>query len=316
MEFDSAEPVLEASEPKEVEEEAIEAPEPTPEFQDMPQKGVELEATEEDEDVPQEQASEPEPSESEEEQRKQEIFEDVRKFNESLTYGKVTGAANPPFSIIVKDIRYKEDAEDILLILKDAGIVTDTNEEQYKKSMQNGSALISQISEYSAVYLTHKLRRFDVNLLMGLSEEVHPPKSYRDPKVGLVGKEQLMQNRREMLDLSESKIDMSSILLTTTPTVQDHQIMKYLGVATEYAVVSENQIKASKASEEELALDAPNMNEIYKELANRLRPQALKLGGNAVVGMTYQLVPLVPEDPEDERGLYKVTCTGSVVVVS
>ena len=58
-----------------------------------------------------------------------ENFDDVKSFGNRMSYGIAAGGGNPPFSIIIKDLKYKEDAEDILSILRSHGLLNEENEE-------------------------------------------------------------------------------------------------------------------------------------------------------------------------------------------
>jgi hypothetical protein len=104
-------------------------------------------------------------------------FEEVKNFAQNFSYGQTQVGGNPPFSLIIRNLKYSEEAQDLLIILRELGIVTDQNTENAAKSLELGSMLIPQISEYSAIILAHKLRRFDCDIEVGLSDEVHPPKS-------------------------------------------------------------------------------------------------------------------------------------------
>jgi len=61
-------------------------------------------------------------------------------------------------------------------------------------------------------------------------------------------------------------------------------------------------------------------NEIYRQLAEKLKHIAFLRQGNAVVGINYQVTPLtnVLSDEghaETAQARYKITCTGNVVLI-
>ena len=97
-----------------------------------------------------------------------EKFDEVKTFAHTFSYGQVSVGGNPPFSIIVRNIKYKEDAESILSLLKEFGVVTDKNLNETKLALDIGSLLIPQISEYAAIVLSHKFRRFDCDIEFGI----------------------------------------------------------------------------------------------------------------------------------------------------
>jgi uncharacterized protein YbjQ (UPF0145 family) len=267
-----------------------------------------------------------------------ESFADVVAFAENLTYGKVTKGGNPPFSILLKKIKFKEDKQDIETILREHELLNNENEKLYLQSLENGSLLLSQISEYSAIYLTQKFRRFDLEIIMGLSDEIHPSKSYDHDFLGLVNKDHVFQNRSQSLEIN-SHLQVHQIILSTQPTLPQFQILKYLGLISEHQIIDEEAvIKADEVDNqinqgalEEIFQDLSTikkdikktlpenkttpLSQIYQSIAERLRIQAIKLSANAVVGIIYQLTAL-PLKAGDDNQKYKVSCTGNAVVVS
>ncbi|MFX3675696.1 MAG: hypothetical protein ACN6I6_01540 [bacterium] len=267
-------------------------------------------------------------------------FEDLRQFAERISYGAVAQGGNPPFSLILRSIRYQEDAEDILIILREHGLVSDDNEQSIEQGLANGSLLISQISEYSAIYLAHRFRRFDLDVLVGLSDEIHPSQSYDSDARGLVSKQNIRQNVHERIDLERAPVKIQNIMLTTTPTLEGYNIREYLGVISHHSVLSANEIEEFSNSNpltgdeivdaiqkdltevlekhgthesERLMPFGQGLETLYKEMADALRTKALKIGANAIVGINYQLTPVIKNQSGMTDVQYKVTCLGSAV---
>lgn len=288
---------------------------------------------------------EEDPKQEEEQKKVKVLFEDIREFSESLSYGVVTGAANPAFSVILKNIKYKEDAEDILILLKEHGICKDGQEDEFKKSLSMGSIIISQISEYSAIYLAHKFRKLDLDIMVGLADEVRKPANYQEKSKGLTTKAHITQNRKDYKNLADGDFDINSIILTTTPTIEDMSISKYLGIVSEFKVFNELELfppskdetassqnqsvdptiaairglevqwqDSKKSKDATKKLESSVITDVYTELANKLKPKAVELGGNAIVGVNYQITPLLPDAAENVGARYKVICTGNVVM--
>ncbi|MBH48166.1 MAG: hypothetical protein CME71_08350 [Halobacteriovorax sp.] len=267
-------------------------------------------------------------------------FEDLRQFAERISYGAVAQGGNPPFSLILRSIRYQEDAEDILIILREHGLVSDDNEQSIEQGLANGSLLISQISEYSAIYLAHRFRRFDLDVLVGLSDEIHPSQSYDSDARGLVSKQNIRQNIHERIDLERAPVKIQNIMLTTTPTLEGYSIREYLGVISHHSVLSAQEIEEFSNSNpltgdeivdaiqrdltevlekhgthesEKLMPFGQGLETLYKEMADVLRTKALKIGANAIVGINYQLTPVIKNQSGMTDVQYKVTCLGSAV---
>ncbi|CAM9941066.1 unnamed protein product, partial [Chrysoparadoxa australica] len=270
-----------------------------------------------------------------------EKFQDLRDFGNAITYGVVKTGGNPPFSLILRNIKTVEDAEDIKILLNEHGLVSPDNEEAIDQGLEQGSLLISQISEYSAVYLAHKMRRYDVEIRIGLSDQLHPSKSYTREGRGLVSKYNLHQNKSESLETENHSIEIEDIKLATTPTLDGYVIRHYLQVVTSHSLVEEDELRrlhqisnssSEFSSQDEVELDnileqfpkdeldedmEPfdlGLNEVYRELVEDLRNQAYKLEANAVVGINFNITPMVFQR-ESSKVHYKITCSGNAVWV-
>lgn len=272
-----------------------------------------------------------------------EDFQDLRDFGNAITYGAVTTGGNPPYSLILRRIKFTEDAEDIKIILREHGLLSDDNEETIDIGLEQGSLLLSQISEYSAIFLAHRLRRFDLELRIGLSDQLHPSKSYSKEGKGLVSKYNLKQNHRETLDIEDRTVDIENIILATTPSLEGYSIQRYLEVLTVHTIIDEVELKrlhlakeiGDDVREEEslfgtfgLGSDADNqrereimenynlgLDEVYHELGLSLKNQAYKIEANGVVGINFSITPLFFTEDGSNKVHYKITCTGSAVWV-
>lgn len=272
-----------------------------------------------------------------------ETFKDLQEFAKNMSYGKMVASGNPPYSLILKNIKFQEDAQDILIILREHGLVDDTNEEAYQQSLNNGALLISQLSEYSAIYLAHRIRRFDLELLVGLSEELHPSKSYESGQKGLMRKENLRQNKVESIDLTMTPKTAQQVLISTTSTLESHHIQRYLGILTEHTLVRvdelelmhqmgnpadhkddnglSQEIESIQRELEENNDQSPQarafgIKEIYQQLSEQLKAQAIKVGANALVGVNFHLTPMVENTKSGLINSYKITCTANAVWVT
>jgi uncharacterized protein YbjQ (UPF0145 family) len=268
-----------------------------------------------------------------------ENFQDLRDFGNSITYGLVQTGGNPPYSLIVRQLKFEEDARDILILLREHGLVTSENEETISQGLEQGSLLISQISEYSAIYLAHRLRRFDLDLRIGLSDQLHPSKSYNPENKGLVSKHNLSQNFQEDVILEDRVVHIEDIVMATTPTIEGYSIYKYLDVMTSHTIIKEDELKriSGAIDNEELEQDSGfslkssvyeslhqeesdmmnnyslGLNEIYQELSIELKNQAFKLEANAVVGINFALTPMIDSGSAKGNTTYKITCSGNAV---
>ncbi len=235
-------------------------------------------------------------SESKPEKPKEpEKFEEVKEFGKNISTSTAAVPGNPPFSIIIKNIKFSEDADDILASLKEYGIAKPNNENIFKQGLESGSILITQLAESTAILLVHKFRQHDLEIEMGLSEEIHPSKTRE--KKGLVSRRNLFQNKSENVDLNIQADLPKEIPISTTPTLENFVINRYIGIVSEHSMIPDSEI------------DKTSWEEKYAFLANQLKNKAAKLRGNAIVGVSFQLTPVDPSQ-------FKLTCTGNVVWVS
>lgn len=272
---------------------------------------------------------------------KKENFSDIKSFANNITYGSLAGEGAPPYSILINNIEYKEDAQDIQSILQEHGLLTESNKADIEQGVNNGSLLISQISEFSAIYLGHKFRRLSVNLQIGLSEEIHESKSFENEQNGMVTKDNLLQNKEISADAINSNIELKDIILSTTQSLQGYDIIRYIDIVTEMHFLTQDQLELltnqsdtmnEDAQEETELEDHPKEtqensidkifkldtvhNQIYQQLTNKLKEHALKQNGNAVIGINFQIQPLSDILEDRTKTYYKITCTGNIVQIS
>ncbi|HLW56349.1 MAG TPA: hypothetical protein VKY27_03135, partial [Bacteriovoracaceae bacterium] len=234
-----------------------------------------------------------------------ENFEDLKKFAENTSFTGMATEGNPSFSVLIKEIKYQEDAQDILILLKELGLAMDSDEVLMKR-LTRGEFLVPRISEFAATLLAHKLRRFDIDILVGLSDQIQPPKHTEEPEIGLVSKHSLYQNQSHHFQFGDYNLDISQIIISATPTLDGYQVIKYIGVASEHKILEGYLV------EDENSLE---ISSHYNELAHKLKAHALKNQANAVVGLNYQLTPL-PSQFGTSSTRYRLTCTGNLVWIN
>ena len=234
-----------------------------------------------------------------------ENFDDLKKFVENTSLTGMSAEGNPSFSVLLKNIRYTEDVNDILSLMKELNLLSDP-EEQIRQRLMRGHLLVPRISEYAAIFLAHKLRRFDIDIQVGLSDEIHPPKHQEAPETGLVSKYTLYQNQTHHFHFDDPKLEMSQIIIAATPNLEGYQVIRYLGVASEHKMLEGHIV------EDENSAEIPRY---YSELAQKLKAHALKANANAVIGLNYQLTPL-PSEYGMSGSKYRLSCTGNLVWVN
>lgn len=266
----------------------------------------------------------------------QEKFEEVKNFAQNFSYGQIVGGGNPPFSLIVRNLKYQSDAEDIIILLREFGIVTDANLAETERALELGSLLVPQISEYSAIVLAHKLRRYDCDLEVGLSDEVHPSKSGETNPKGLMKKGSLRQNITESYRSDEDDTPAKVILVSTTATLEGYSIKKFIGVQTSFAIVDEDELERlkfvqkaarensdlhqyetdDKVTSERAFRDYQNSFEVlFTDLCDQLKMKAMKEKANALIGLSYQLTAMPFEKSASGASCYQLLCSATLAVV-
>lgn len=265
-----------------------------------------------------------------------EKFEDVKTFAQNFSYGKASlGGGNPPYTIIARNIKYEDDAANILDILREFGIINEQNEKDTQKAMEFGALIIPQISEYTAIVIAHKLRRFDLDLEVGLSDEVHPSKSGVENPRGLLKKDSLKQNRSESLRLTDIDTSIKDIIVSTTAAIPGHFVESYIGVQTTFAIVEESELEklqyVEKSQREHSELFDNNSTDLsteqafkdyqnsfallYEDLTAQLKQKAFAQHANALLGLTFQLSPLQFERSHARVNAYQITCSATLAIV-
>lgn len=270
---------------------------------------------------------------------KPERFEEVKTFAQNFSYGQIQGGGNPPFSLVIRNLKFEDDKESIITLLSEFGLVNAQNQTETEKALELGQLLIPQISEYSAIVLAHKFRRFDCDIEMGLSDEVHPSKSGDSNPKGLVKKDSLRQNIVEHYRKDEEQAPAKEILLTTTAQLEGYIIKKYIGVQTSFAIVDEDELERLKFVQEQNRSKAtlheysPEESEqlsserafidykssfdyLFVSLAEELKTKAQKEKANALLGLNYQLRPLPFEKNANGKNCYQLTASATMAIVA
>lgn len=270
-----------------------------------------------------------------------ERFEEVKSFAQNFSYGQIQGGGNPPFSLVIRNLKYEDDKESILSVLSEFGLVTEQNHDETVRALDLGSLLVPQISEFSAIVLAHKLRRFDCDLEVGLSDEVHPSKSGEHNPKGLVKKDSLRQNISESYKKSEKQPEARDIIISTTAQLEGYVVKKYIGIQTSFAIVDEEELDRLKFvqqqarakselhdyhpeesddpshSTERAFLDyKSSFDYLFVSLAEELKSKAQKEKANALLGLSYQLQSLPFEKTPSGKNCYQLTASATMALVS
>ncbi len=280
-------------------------------------------------------------------------FEDIKSFAESISYGDFNAEGNPPFSLIIKNPKYYEDLNEIIEILIEFGIYKNEQKEQLITNLKRGQMLLPRLSEYAAITIAHKLRAFDIEILLGLTEEVNPPRTYQSNDRGLTSKASVYNNKSYFWGSHQSKSS-KDILISTLPTIEDYSIQGHLGVATYALQISKDELinegleerimdhisADEKEKVNDLRLKRENLlaakssyhniddiykskvkdktgslklDDLYQEVVDGLKQKALTKKANAIVGLNFSIIPLSLDTYIKEGPRYQILGTGNLV---
>lgn len=257
-------------------------------------------------------------------QYKNENFSEVKNFAQNFSYGTIEGAGNPPFSIILKNIKFKEEADDILALLQEFKIVTNSNLKETEHALSMGSLLIPQISEFTAIVLAHKFRRYDLDMEIGLSDAIHPSKSGETNPRGLTNKDSFKQNKLEQIDLSQFKRPLSEMHVTNSTFLPGLKILKHLGIEHTHTLIEAEDLERLTFVYKGLRDGNVDPEDIkyynsYKEgheklhdlLVDELKQKAHQSGANALLSIQFSLNQM----NDSKKTYYKLSCTGTKAIV-
>lgn len=280
-----------------------------------------------------------------------ETLQSVNTFIEQSSFGNFASEGNPPFSIILKNPKFHEDISEIAEILTEHQILSEADKTQFITALTGGQSLIPRLSEYAAILLCHKLRKFDIEILMGLTEEINPPKSYQSNDRGVTNKTTLKSNRKH--HFAGASLEVEQVLTSTLNQIDGHVIKEYLGIITESSQVHPESFNTPSLDEElnkniegkqelsrleELRLKRENklasqselhhesdfvkevthtsrynMDHLYQELINELKLKAKRSKANGIVGINFSITPVNLHQMLEVGPMYQVLCTGNMV---
>ena len=204
-----------------------------------------------------------------------EDFSEVRDFAQNSTYGKVAIGGNPPFSLLLQGVNGEEFTESILATLNEFGLL-EGNEDLYRKSLESGQLLIAQISEFSAIVLAGKLRRYCRNIKVALAHEIHKSDSYdHTDQRGLTGPRSIAQNRSKQFQ--RKNFNKEDIVLSTSPFIPGFKIVHSLG-----PMQINEQIDRSEFND----FSSINLVDYFEE---KIQDMAFKKGANAVTSIHFNI---------------------------
>lgn len=277
---------------------------------------IEEAASEEQEDIRvEDMAPSPAPVE-------QSFDSDIKNFGESSAFTEANYGGNPPITIKITQIRNPEIPEKILDTLRSFQLVDDSNLEVFQNSLELGQVLITQLPEFTAIMLACELRQFDINIELGLSDEiVKTAGKLEAPQLGQISHVSLNQNRENFQSLNIGPIDRDQIVLTTLNQIPGKEVLYYQKILTYFANISAEEKDDWSGPIDEQMGTIGEESTLY-HLIEKLKTEAQNSQANAVIGIQFQFLPVtrahssLGPDNSELPIYYQVICTGNAVVLS
>ena len=124
------------------------------------------------------------------------------KLNEISPSIKIGG--NPAYSLLLIDIQYKDEITDIIKILKDKKLLSESFEKIIKTTYQTKKLLIPQLSESTAIHLANQFKHYHLKLNFGLSEFIHENNESIGSRRGTFTPAQLLKFSKKSYKISSS----------------------------------------------------------------------------------------------------------------
>ncbi len=227
-------------------------------------------------------------------------FNEIQASANQITYGNLELGNGPPFTVLIKITSdfsgdKNEVKNNILNLLKDLSLVSPDNLARYESSFQRDNLLISQINEFSAIILVHKLKNFPIEIEMGFATEVFEPKSYPND-------DQSSTNDKDQFEFKNLKsISNEEVFVTTLNNPNNINAAEFLGPIQLIKKLSSTDLDSYPIVGEEVEFkEITKNNKIFDSMINDLKLLAIKKGGNAIINLKYQISPAQDKDLSDD----------------
>lgn len=269
-----------------------------------------------------------------------ENFDSLRNFTHNFSSSPLPQSANPPYSLLLKNMKNMEDVNNVIDLLIEYHLIDSDDRHKTEIAMSGGTYLLSQLSEYTAIILAHHFRSLNLDLEFGLSDKIFVSKAAGPNPRGRISKHGLTQNKTSEFKAPALNHSPQDIIASTHGEISGFVIESYLGVETSFAVISLEELKRlnfvqtqerENLTLEDLDLDfeeisslkneattnsektklafknyANNFMAIYDNLLDQLKNRAITKNANALLGVQYNLTQIKEED------VYHITCSATL----
>ena len=188
----------------------------------------------------------------------------LNKFKLNEISSSVKAGGSPAYSLLLTDIQYKDEITDIIKVLKEKNILSESFEKIIKTTYKTKKLLIPQLSENTAIHLANQFKHLHLKLRFGLSESLLEQSPGLTPRRGNFSPSQIMKYSRKSYQIASN----SEVLFFTEDLGEEYEVLKQGGL-----------IHVSKTSNPKKHSD----DEIIDYLTDQMKDKAKNHHLNAII---------------------------------
>ncbi|MBI4040261.1 MAG: heavy metal-binding domain-containing protein [Deltaproteobacteria bacterium] len=219
-------------------------------------------------------------------------FEDIRKFGENIGLkDEPELGLDAPFALLIEGIEHPQDRVLVENVCQESGLELDM--EAIRLELAEGHVLITHMNEAKAAILVDRLKDIDAQIQLGYLEDILKQRSHKkemrpvssQPLVSASKAQAVSEEELSELSTLEKPfhVEAEGVILTTSPSLEQRSIKKYLGIVSAEVVISKQDLLATRSQ-----YDAA-MQKVLEKLTSRAR----SLNASAVIAISfhYEFIP-------------------------
>tara|TARA_X000000950_G_scaffold278261_1_gene368898 strand:- start:43 stop:1701 length:1659 start_codon:yes stop_codon:yes gene_type:complete len=175
---------------------------------------------------------------------------------------------NPPFSVLLKNIKFKNEIKEVLNELETLRLLPQEKTNLFEISLKTGTLLVPQISEHLAISIANKFKHLNLDIEFGLAEEIFQKNTDVNRSRGLPSYYQVFKNNL----LNRNIPNYEHVLIVTSSDLSKYDVINNGNIIH----ISDKLI----IDEEE---DFSNLkDQLMENLSNHLKKKAYEARFNSV----------------------------------
>ena len=227
---------------------------------------------------------------------------EIKNFNQNLASFKTQQHTYPAYSVIGSgDLTDSDMVDDLIQTIKYTYPLNPDEEKLLLTGIKSGSFLLPHMSEYQAIYLYHKIKRFPLRLKIGPSHLLLK-QSEQNKAQNFIPKS--LKNNHEIIFKNQDHINSSAHHLlqhfsrTNRDSIPGTKIKNYLGLVHEEILLSEKDLQRIYFNQNKEIPEGNKINErtlahydlssIHESLLQKCQEKAVKNMANSLLNVSYQ----------------------------